>query len=58
MVAVRDLQSDKHNQWWGRVNLDQASVTSTKPLALDADVGVEMYDTRPLLALFDKITKH
>ena len=57
-VAVRDLSLEKHKEWWGRINLNRASVTFTKPLELDAEVAVEMYDTRPLLALFDKTATH
>ncbi|MCP4664586.1 MAG: hypothetical protein GY856_55075 [bacterium] len=51
-ITLPEAKDDPINGWWARVDVAGGSVALTQPLAATGRVGVEMRDSRPILALF------
>jgi len=51
-ITLPEAKDDPINGWWARVEVAGGSVALTQPLAATGRVGVEMRDSRPILALF------
>jgi hypothetical protein len=52
---LSDRKQDKLDAWFCDVKLEQGSVTFGRPLTANGRVGVQMYDTRPLVALLKNL---
>lgn len=48
---LSDKKQGKLDPWFCSIGLDKGDVTFGKPMTVDGDVTIEMYDSRPVIAL-------
>lgn len=53
--GLSDKKQEKLDPWFCSVELDKGDVTFGKPTAVDGSVKIEMYDTRPIIALLKRL---
>ena len=52
---LSDKKQLKLDPWYCKVGIEQGNITFGKPMAVDGNVRIEMYDTRPIMRLLKEL---